>query len=106
MAGAPPCPRPGHTVTEGFRVSRDGRYGHAPAPLPQRYRCTAPDGTFHRFTPPLPRELTTGGVCPACDTRVAVHAGPVVSWAYRHRLHLIAEARVAVGRGVSYASAP
>jgi hypothetical protein len=105
MAGAPPCPRPGHTAAEGFRVSRDGRYGHAPAPLRQRYRCTASDGAFHRFTPPMPRELTTGGVCPTCDTHVAVHAGPVVSRDYRHRLHLVAEALVAVGRGVSYTSA-
>lgn len=105
MTGAPSCPALGHTMVEGFRVSRDGRYGHAPAPLRQRYRCTAPDGEFHRFTPPMPRELTTGGVCPTCDTHVAAHAGPVVSRAYRHRLHLVAEALVAVGRGVSYASA-
>ena len=86
-------------------MSRDGRYGRAPAPLRQRYRCTASDDTFHRFTPPMPRELTVGGVCPTCDTHVAAHAGPVVSRAYRHRLHLVAEALVAVGRGVSYASA-
>jgi len=56
---------------------------------------------LHRFTPPLPRELTEGGVCATCDTHVAAHAGPVVSRSHRHRLHLVAEALVAVGRGVS-----
>lgn len=86
-------------------MSRDGRYGQAPTARRQRYRCTGPDGSFHRFTPPLPREMTVGGVCPSCDTHVAAHAGPVVSRTYRHRLHLVAEALVAVGRGVSYASA-
>jgi hypothetical protein len=84
-------------------VVRDGRYGRPPGR--QRYRCTGPGGTFHRFTPPLPRELAAGGVCTSCDTEVAAHAGPVVSRAYRHRLHLVAEALVAVGRGVSYARA-
>ena len=40
-----------------------------------------------------------------CDSTVPAHAGPVVTRAYRHRLHLVAEALVAVGRGVSYARA-
>lgn len=103
--GAPPCPKAGHTATAGFRVSRDGRYGRAPTSRRQRYRCTAPGGTFHRFTPPLPREAARGDVCPTCDTHVAEHAGPVVSRDYRHRLHLVADALVAVGRGVSYSLA-
>lgn len=76
-----------------------GTYGQAPTR--QRYRCSDPDGAFHRFTPPLARELTEGGVCVVCDTTVAAHTGPVVSRAYRYRLQLIAEALVAVGRGVS-----
>lgn len=83
---------------------RDGRYGRAPGR--QRYRCTdAASGRFHRFTPPLPREGTEGGVCPTCDTHVAAHAAPVVSRHYEHRLHLVADALVAVGRGVPYAAA-
>lgn len=83
---------------------RDGRYGRPPGR--QRYRCTDPSsGSFHRFTPPLPRELTVGGVCTSCDTEVAAHAGPVVTRTYRHRLHLVADALVAVGRGVSYTRA-
>ena len=86
-------------------MSRDGRYGRAPTSRRQRYRCTAPGGTFHRFTPPLPREAARGDVCPTCDTHVAEHAGPVVSRDYRHRLHLVAGALVAVGRGVSYSLA-
>jgi hypothetical protein len=84
-------------------VSRDGTYGRALQR--QRYRCTGPNDTFHRFTPPLPRERTADGVCDLCDSPVHAHAGPVVSRGYRHRLHLVAEALVAVGRGVSYTRA-
>lgn len=84
-------------------MSRDGTYGRAQPR--QRYRCTAPDGTFHRFTPPLPRERSHDGVCDACDSTVHAHAGPVVSRGYQHRLRLVAEALVAVGRGVSYTRA-
>ena len=40
-----------------------------------------------------------------CDTEVHAHAGAVVSRGYRHRLHLVAEALVSVGRGVSYTRA-
>ena len=43
-----------------------------------------------------------GGVCGACDTHIAAHAGPVVPRAYSHRLHLVADLLVAVGMGVSY----
>lgn len=105
LDGAPACPRPGHTAAQGYRVSRDGRYGRSPASPRQRYRCTAPDGTFHRFTPLLPRETTHGGSCPECEAHVGVHAGPAVVRTYRHRLHLVAEALAAVGRGVTYQDA-
>lgn len=94
---------PGHHLTAGFRVCLDGTYGRAPTG--QRYRCIDPSGSFHRFTPELPREQTPGGLCAHCDSTVAAHLGPVVSRAYRHRLHLVAEALVAVGRGVSYSRA-
>jgi hypothetical protein len=92
LVDAPLCSRAGQVPGEGFRVSRDAMYGRAPRR--QRYRCTSPDGWFHRFTPPLPREHTNGGVCVVCDSTVAAHARPVVSRAYRHRLHLVAEALV------------
>lgn len=75
-------------------MSRDGTYGRAQPR--QRYRCTAPDGGFHRFTPPLPRERSVDGVCDVCDSAVHAHAGPVFSGGYRHRLRLVAEALVAV----------
>lgn len=44
-------------------------------------------------------------MCDSCDSVVHVHAGPVVSRGYRHRLQLVAEALVAVGQGVSYTRA-
>jgi len=60
---------------------------------------------WHRFTPVLPRQRGHGDVCGVCDSTVDVHAGAVVSRSYRHRLHLITEALVAVGRGVTYTRA-
>ena len=82
-------------------MSRDGRYGSGQRR--QKFRCTDPDGTFHRFTPSLPREHTEGGVCDTCDSALQPHGGPVVGRNYSHRLRLVAEALVAVGQGVSYA---
>lgn len=84
-------------------MSRDGTYGRTQQR--QRYRCTDPGGTFHRFTPALPRERTADGVWDVCDSTVHAHAGPVVSRGYRHRPHLVAEALVAVGRAISYTRA-
>jgi len=51
------------------------------------------------------RERTEDGVYDVCGNAVHAHAGAVVSRGYRHRLHLVAEALVAVGRGVSYTRA-
>jgi hypothetical protein len=80
---------------------RDLRACPASAALP----LPGPDGQFHRFTPPLPRERTLDGVCDVCDSTGHAHAGPVVSRGYPHRLRPVAEAFVAVGRGVSYTRA-
>src|SRR5665648_1037764 len=86
MVGAPPCPRPGHDLFDGYRVSLDGTYGHVTTR--QRYRCTAPDRSFHRYTPPLPREHTTGGVLARKRRRVpverTVRRGTPVALAGRH----------------------
>lgn len=41
-------------------MSRDGTYGRAQPR--HRHRCTAPDGGFHRFTPPLPENAASTGV--------------------------------------------
>lgn len=95
------CPK-GHSAP-GYRIVRDGGYGKVVRR--QRYRCIGPNGQSHSFAPPMPREHTHGGVCSVCDSVVAPQVGLVVSRVYQHRLHLVAEALVAVGRGVSYARA-
>lgn len=53
----------------------------------------------------MPCERTVDGVRDVCDRTVHAHADPVVSRGYRHRLHMIAEAFVAVGHGVRYTRA-
>jgi hypothetical protein len=95
----PSCPAPGHQT---YRVTKDGVYG---VHRRQRYRCIAPDGTFHRFTPILPREPTESGVCDTCDSQLATHQGPAVPRQYATPLREIAAAFVAVGQGSSYLKA-
>lgn len=95
----PHCPRPGH---EARRVVKDGHYGTPPR---QRYRCRAPDGTFHRFTPPLPREMTDPCVCDECDNDVSAHQGPAVPRHYEIPLREVAAAFIAVGAGATYTRA-
>lgn len=103
LLNPPECPRPGHTKDAGYRVSKNGTYGTPTSR--QTYRCISPDGTRHKFTPTLPREHTTDGICDHCDTPLVAHTGPVVSRDYTHRLRLVANALARVGAGASYAAA-
>jgi hypothetical protein len=64
------------------------------------HRTTPSTGSPHCF-----HESKQRAVSVRCDSEVHPHAGPVVSRGYRHRLHLVAEALVAVGRGVNYTRA-
>lgn len=95
----PGCPRPGH---QARRVVKDGHYGTPPR---QRYRCIDPAGGFHRFTPPLPREMTRPGVCDDCDNAVAAHQGPALPRAYHLPVREVAAAFIAVGSGATYTRA-
>ncbi len=58
MAGnaLPVCSRLDHE--KGMDV-RDGYYGALPRRR-MRFRCCAPDSTFHRFVPEVPRVLLEG----------------------------------------------
>jgi hypothetical protein len=98
--GAAPCPR--RITPQGSGSRWCATSGTACEPSRRRYRCIdAHTGGFHQFRPPLPGEDTPGGVCPAYGKHVAAHAGPVVSRRYVYRLRAVADALVAVGRGVS-----
>ncbi len=99
MPKLPACPRPGH---ETYRVVRDGTYGKRKR---QRFRCQGPDGQFHRFVPPVPRQRSEFGVCEACDNDVQVYEGPVVQRRGLYEVREIAEALVSVANGVTYTEA-
>lgn len=53
---APRCPKPGHSNKAGYVKTKAGRRPSAQG-LQQRYRCTAPDGSSHVFSVPLPAEV-------------------------------------------------
>lgn len=74
---SPPPPCPQHPAG---RVVRAGTYRRPPLPPRQRYRCypTPSDtGTFHVFTPPLPRQHVHVGEepCEVCDEVRGLHHG-------------------------------
>lgn len=81
---------------------RDGRYGKRKR---QRFRCQAPDGSFHGFVPPVPRQRAEFGVCEACDNHVRVYEGPVVQRRGLYEVREIAEALAAIANGVTYTEA-
>lgn len=100
----PKCPQ----HPNGYVVF-DGLYGD-PDHRRQRYRCwpTGKSGKtepYHRFTEPLPRQVTVGGVCIACERDVHQHEGPSGPRNYCFTAHDVAEALVAVGKGATYCNA-
>ncbi len=96
----PVCPRPGH---RGWMVVRDGYYGRPPRRR-QRFRCVAPDGTFHRFVPAVPRVLSTGP-CPVCELTPAHYNGRTTPRSYRYTSHEIGAALTALALGATYQNA-
>ena len=62
----------------------------------------APGAAFHRFVEPLPRQMSPGGVCDACERDVPVHQGPVGARRYRFSTREVAAALIRVGAGDSY----
>lgn len=80
----------------------DGTYGKRKR---QRFRCRAPDGSFHRFVPDLPRQRVDDGVCDQCDNRIHVFQGPVVQRRGLYEVREIAMALIDVAAGRSYTQA-
>lgn len=96
----PVCPRDGHG---DFRVVRDGVYGKRRRQL---FRCVDPETkAFHRFAGPLPRQRAEEGTCDTCDNTVEVHEGPTAMRRSLYETREIAEALVALGRGMTYTDA-
>jgi hypothetical protein len=94
----PHCPQSGH---DSYHVVRDGTYSDPPV---QRYRCIAPDRTFHRFVPRVAAPGSAGRcdscglpspVDPASPSRTAVRG-------YSYSLADIANSLALVGAGFTY----
>jgi hypothetical protein len=99
-------PRPACPAHPNSHVVLDGHYGPVDHRRP-RYRCY-PGGVggkgreWHRFTEPLPRQMTGGGVCVVCERDLHPHEGPQTPRAYEFAARHIAEALVA---GATYPEA-
>lgn len=100
MSAAPPCPR-GH---EDVRVVRDGVQDRGGRKR-QRWRCTSPDGSYHRFLGALSRTRSVDETCLECENHVAVHEGPGAPAAMEYLVREVAGALVSVGRGMTYTDA-
>jgi len=107
--GISKLPRPGCTKHPGSHVVLDGQYGPKGHRRP-RYRCYYARGgdgerKWHRFTEPMPRQMTDGGVCVLCERNMHRHEGPPTPRGYEFGARYITSALVAVGRGQSYRAA-
>ena len=101
MANTPTCPRQGH---EERYVVRDG-VQHSNQRSRQRWRCTAPDGTYHRFLGALSVTRVEDGVCPTCERPYGPSEGPATPWRHDYLVREVAAALVAIGGGASYTAA-
>jgi hypothetical protein len=80
----------------------DGTYGRPPHRR-QRYKCIPPDGgAIHRFTEPLPRQMTASGECDECERGLHPHEGPPTPRRFDYAAREIARALIAVGSGFTY----
>jgi len=98
MTTTPTCQRPDH---EDYEVVRDG-IQHRDQRARQRWRCVAPDGTFHRFLGALSITRTDEGVCPTCERPYVPSEGPTSPARYEYLVREIAGALVAIGSGDTY----
>ena len=94
------CSR-GHELS---RVVRDGiqRRGGREK---QRWRCTLPDGSHHRFLGSMSRTRTEDGICLECENHVHPHQGPQAPAEFEYLVREIAGALVDLDRGSTYTDA-
>ena len=101
MPNAPTCPRDGH---DQHVIVKDGIQRSDQRPR-QRWRCTAPDGTYHRFLGALSVTRGGAGVCPTCERPFGPSDGPATPSRYEYLVREIATALVSIGGGASYTDA-
>lgn len=84
-------------------VVRLGWYGRE-GQRRQRWKCTAPEGTTHRFAEVLPRIVSGGGehTCPDCATALEPWEGQPAPRSYGFTARDVAGALVMVAGGASY----
>ncbi len=68
----------------------------------QRWRCCAPDGTYHRFLGALSVTRVEDGVCPTCERHHGPAEGPATPWRHDYLVREVATALVAIGAGATY----
>lgn len=68
----------------------------------QRWRCTASDGTYHRFLGALSATRVENGMCPTCERPYGPAEGPAVPAYHEYLVREIATALVSIGGGASY----
>jgi hypothetical protein len=94
------CPRAHRDV----RIVRDGiqRKGGRSK---QRWRCTRPDGSFHRFLGVVSRTRALDDTCTECENHIAPHEGPAAPAEFEYLIREIANALIEVGHGATYTDA-
>jgi hypothetical protein len=94
------CPR----AHQDVRVVRDG-IQRAGGRSKQRWRCTRPDGSFHRFLGVVSRTRATDDTCTECENHIAPHEGPATPAEFEYLIREIANALIEVGQGATYTDA-
>jgi len=102
MNEMPQCPRGCASV----KVVRDGVQRHHGGRARQRYRCVAPDGSYHRFVGEGELSRTRGhGSCDECYRPLAADGGPVAPKFGKYLVKEVAGALWALADGASYTDA-
>jgi hypothetical protein len=91
------CPR----VHQDGRIVRDG-IQRAGGRSKQRWRCTRPDGSFHRFLSVVSRTRAADETCSECENHIAPHEGPAAPAEFEYLIREIANALIEVGHGATY----
>jgi hypothetical protein len=71
----------------------------------QRWRCTLPDGSYHRFLGAMSRTRAHDETCVECENHLEPHQGPAAPAAFEYLVREVAGGLVSVGRGMSYTDA-